>query len=317
MRQELRPTVVVVGGIETDFLVEGERIADGLAEAGREAWGGKGASQAIAAARFGARVALVGKAGLDRRGEIALTRLVADGVDVAHVGYVEAPAGAVLIMSDRSGERQTMSWVADRRLTVDDVNGARAAFTSARVVLVQLEVPVPAVACAIALGRAAGAITVLDGGPAMPLGDDVLRLVDILRINPVEAAALTDVRPSDRASAARAARLLLERGVGAVMIAAGEEGDLLVTADSERLLARLAVDVVDISGASDAYAGVFAAALAEGHPLFDAAELGNVAAALASTRAGAQAKLPRRRDVMALHAARHTLTRPAQPFGRV
>jgi ribokinase len=168
------------------------------------------------------------------------------------------------------------------------------------VLLAQLEVPVAAVSLALRLARAAGVRTVLDPAPAVPLPDAVLRMVDVIRPNASEAETLTGVPVRDPPSARRAAGILLRRGVGAAVVQAGEAGDLLVTANQERLLPRLPVERVDATGSGDAFAAALAAGLAEGRPLTEAAALGNAAAALATTRLGAQAGLPRRQAVLEL-----------------
>jgi ribokinase len=168
---------------------------------------------------------------------------------------------------------------------------------------------VPVVGVALRLARAAGVSTVLDPAPAVPLSDDVLGLVDVIRPNASEAETLTGVAVRDLPSAKRAAGILLSRGVGAVVVQAGEAGDLLVTADEERFLPRLQVERVDATGAGDAFAAALAVGLAEERPLADAAALGNAAAALATTRLGAQAGLPSRKEVL-------DLLHRTQPLGR-
>lgn len=155
---------------------------------------------------------------------------------------------------------------------------AKRTIALAKVLLAQLEVPVPAVHLALRLAKAGGARTVLDPAPAVPLPENLLNLVDVIRPNASEAETLTGVQVKDRISAERAARVLLGRGVRAVVVQAGHGGDLLVTADEARFLPRLQVESVDATGAGDAFA----------------------AAALATTKLVAQAGLPRREEVLEL-----------------
>jgi ribokinase len=204
-----------------------------------------------------------------------------------------------LILVDRSGEKQILTALgANRRLTQADVEAAKDTIASAKVLLAQLEVPVPVVAHALGLARAAGLTTVLDPAPAVPLQEKILQLVDVIRPNASEAHILTGIPVRDRASAAAAARILLSRGVGAVVVQAGDAGDLLLTPDEERFLPRLAVKKVDATGAGDAFAAALATSLAEGRSLADAATLGSAAAALATTKLGAQAGLPHRTELL-------------------
>jgi ribokinase len=153
---------------------------------------------------------------------------------------------------------------------------------------------------ALELARAAGVKTVLDPAPAVPLADDIFQLVDVIRPNSSEAETLTSVRVHDRASAARAARVLLGRGAGAAIVQAGESGNILVTPDEQHFLPRIPIESVDATGAGDAFAAALAASLAEARSLPEAAAFGSAAAALATTKLGAQAALPRREEVLRL-----------------
>jgi ribokinase len=296
--------IVVVGGVNTDYLVKGERLpAPGetlQGEVFQHAMGGKGANKAVAVVRLGCRASLIARVGADDRGENALDQLATEGVDVEHVRRDESvPTGAALILVDRSGERQIFAALgANRRLTETDVDAAKETIASANVLVAQFEVPVPAVVHALRLARAAGVRTILDPAPAVPLSEDVLQLVDFIRPNAAEAEVLTGIAVHDRRSAARAARILLNRGVRAAVVQAGAEGDLLVTRDEEQFLPRIPVDRIDPTGAGDAFVAALAVALAEDRPLTAAAILANAAAALATTALGAHAGLPRQADVM-------------------
>ena len=247
--------VVVMGGINSDFLVKGARLPrPGESVLGRvfqEGSGGKGANQAVAASRLGARALLIGKVGTDERGDRVLRRLAAEDVDVLGVKRDDgASTGAAVVVVDDAGEKQIMAALgANGWLSEADVEAAKDAIASANVLLAQLEVPVPAVHQALRLAKGAGLTTVLDPAPAVPLPDDLLRLVDVIRPNASEAETLTGVAVRDRASAKQAAGVLLERGVPAAVVQAGDEGDLLVARDEEILLPRHHVDSVDATGA--------------------------------------------------------------------
>jgi len=296
--------IVVIGGVNTDYVIRGERLPSRgetlQGEVFQEGPGGKGANQAVAIARLGCRVELIARLGEDGRGEAIRRQLAAEGVDVTRIqrdGH--AATGVALIMVDHSGQKQILTASgANQRLTEADIHNVKDRVQSARVLLAQLEVPVPAVTLGLRLARAAGVKTVLDPAPAVPLSPDILQLVDVIRPNASEAETLTGVPVRDRNSAAAAARILLERGVGAAIVQAGEAGDLLVTAEEERFFPRFSVESVDATGAGDAFAAALATGLEEGRPLTEAAELGSAAAALATTRLGAQAGLPHRTELL-------------------
>ncbi|MFP2901001.1 ribokinase [Corallococcus sp. 4LFB] len=301
----MSPDLVVVGGVATDYLVRGRSLPEpgGSAQGDvfQEALGGKGANGAVAAVRLGARVALVARVGTDGRGLTQVAWLAQEGVALESVlPAPEEPSGAVLVMVDGSGRKQTFSAPgANHRLSIRDVLRSAESIATARVLLVQLEVPLDAVQAAVRLARAAGVRVVLDPAPAVPLPEVLLEDVHVLRPNASEARTLTGIRVHDRASARRAAINLLMRGVGAAIIAA-PGGSLLVSREEEAWLPHLPVDTVDTTGAGDAFCAALCVALAESQPLLTAARFAHAAAAIATTRLGAQAGLPYRDEVEGL-----------------
>ncbi|HEU4566223.1 MAG TPA: PfkB family carbohydrate kinase [Gemmatimonadaceae bacterium] len=298
--------VVVVGGANTDYVIHGPALPSpgGSVQGDRflRSPGGKGLNQAVAAARLGARIAMVARLGSDARGDAALDTLRREGVDTGCIlRDAEAPTGAAVIQVGAEGRKQTMGFAgANARLTTDDVRAAGGVIRRARVLLVQLETPLACARAAAELAHAAGVLVVLDPAPAAPLPDERLGVAAVVRPNSFEAEVITGVPVRDRASARRAALALLDRGAGAACVQAGEEGDLLVWRAGERWLPRLPVRSVDTTGAGDAFAAAMAVMLAEAKPLTEAAAFGNLAAALATTRLGALPSLPRRSDVLAL-----------------
>jgi ribokinase len=301
--------VVVAGGANFDYLV----ISDGLPKPGetvsahgfREAPGGKGANQAVAAARMGAKVALIGRVGADDRGEIIRERLVDEGVDLGGLfADPHAHTGIALITVGGRGEKQIAAdLAANQRLSREDISRSAKLLSSTRVLLVQLEIPLEAVFAAIAIAKASGAEILLDPAPAIPLPEVIFRELDLIRPNASEAEVLTGVHVSDRRSARRAAKILLERGARAVCVQAGDEGDLLVQAERDELfLPRYEIESVDATGAGDAFMGVLAAMRAQGLSLAEAAKHASAAAALKTTRVGAQAGLPSREALLAFMA---------------
>ena len=296
--------VVVIGGLNTDFTARGATLPRPGETKDGETFligpGGKGANQAVAIARLGARVALIGAVGDDDRGRELVERVRAEGVNVEHVRFVERVAsGAAVIHVDERAQKQIFAVPgANHSLTIGHVCDALSAIT-AGVVLAQLEVPVECVEAAFRWARENGATTVLDPAPAIPLPDTLLSIVDVLKPNAGEAGVLTGMRISDRQSARAAARKLRERGVGSIAIAAGDEGNLLMSTEAEHWMPRIKVNAVDATGAGDAFAGTLATFLARGRPLVEAATNANAAAALKTTKLGAQAGLPREDELRA------------------
>jgi ribokinase len=294
--------VVVIGGANTDYLIRGAALpGPGATVDGQEfqeAPGGKGANQAVAAARLGARVAFLGKVGADARGQALLDRLRAEGIETS--GVLRQPGavtGVALVMVDAQGEKQIMTAPgANHLLGAEEIARASELIARARVALLQLELPLPAVEAAARLSRAAGAVVVLDPAPPRELPEELLRDVHVLRPNAAEAEVLTGVRVEDAASARRAAENLLRRGVGTVVVGA-PGGNLLLSPELELWLPHLQVQAVDATGAGDAFAAALAASLARGEGLAYGARFANAAAALKTTRLGAQAGLPQRAEV--------------------
>jgi len=298
MAKKKKWDVVVVGGANYDYLVQGPQLpGPGETVQGnefQEAPGGKGANQAVAVARLGARVALVARIGNDARGDQIMACLATEGVDTTYVVRdIEAQTGVALIQVTEGGEKQILAAPgANRRLTVTDVQQAAAIIQAAQVLLTQLETPLASVVTAVRLGHAAGVPVILDPAPPVTLSDDLLRLVAVIKPNAGEAKALTNLQVHDRNSARQAAQHLLQRGVGAVAVQAGDEGNLLVWGDSEQWLPKVPVASIDATGAGDAFAAALAVALAEGRTLAEAGLFANAAAALKTTKLGARQCLP-------------------------
>jgi ribokinase len=295
--------VVVVGGINTDYLVKGPRLPrPGETVDGKEfleAPGGKGANQAVAATRLGARVAFIGCVGKDARGTALLRGLKAAGIHTqASVAKPHAPTGVALIMVEDDGEKQIcVAPGANHQLLPRDIARAKKILCSTRVLLLQFEIPMKTTLAVATLARASGACVVLDPAPAAKVSRQLLPLIDIIRPNASEAEALTGVKVKDRASARRAAKKLFAHGIKLVATEAGKEGDLLLWQGGEKLFPRLVVKSVDATGAGDAFAAGLAVALAEGKSYEEAGFLANAAAALATTKFGAQPAMPQRRQV--------------------
>jgi ribokinase len=285
--------IVVIGSSNTDLIVRtarlpgaGETVLGGdLATAA----GGKGANQAVAAARLGAAVTFVARIGTDMFGQQALAGLEREGLDLRYLVHdPEAPSGVALIVVDAAGQNQiAVAPGANHRLTPADVAAAQPAIANARVMLLQLEVPLDSILAAARAGRAAGLTVILNPAPAHPLPDELYPLLDYLTPNEHEAAALTGGAEPEAAAAA-----LLARGVRAVIITLGAAGALVAGTDGVRRVPGYAVQVVDTTAAGDAFNGGLGVALARGDALDAAVRYAHAVAALSVTRPSAQPSLP-------------------------
>jgi ribokinase len=296
--------VVVVGSINTDLVVRakvlprpGETIiGEGFAIAG----GGKGANAAVAAARMGARVAMIACTGDDDFGRARLADLAADGIDVAGVRPLPGVAsGVALITVDAHGENTiVVASGANMQLGLEALEGL--AIGPGDVLMTQLEVPFATTEAALRLARNAGATTVLNTAPYNADCAAMLSLVDVLIANEVEAADLIGWPSIAPATAAEAIGTILGRGPRAVALTLGAHGAAIGHADEHRQFPAPQVTVVDTTAAGDAFCGALAAGLASGDDLFIAASRAVVAGSLAVTKAGAQPSLPRRDEVDAV-----------------
>lgn len=298
-----KPKVTVVGSYNQDLSVRtsrmpvrGETILGGPFITGP---GGKGSNQAVAAARLGAEVAMVVKLGQDTFGDQAAANLVKEGILPDFIFRTqETHTGVAFIIVDDTGENMiVVAAGANNLLTPQDVKAARQAIVSADVLLVQLEVPLETVDYAVHLAREAGVKVVLNPAPGRLLPDDLLGKVDILTPNETEASLITGLPVGSLDEAAAAAEHLRGKGVGAVVVTLGGNGALVVDAAGARPIPGKRVEVVDTTGAGDAFSGSLAVSLAEGKSLDQAVTFSNVAAAIQVTRPGTAPAMPYRAEV--------------------
>jgi len=293
-----KPKIVVVGSSNMDLVVKSPRIpAKGETILGGNfimTPGGKGANQAVAAAKLGAEVYFVAKLGDDIFGRQSLSNFQKVAVHTEYVVQTkEAPSGVALITVDDAGDNViVVAPGANLKLSPEDVKKAQSAIASSGAVAAQLEVPLETVEFAARLANDACVPFILDPAPAQKLSDEFLQMVDILTPNETEAEILTGVEVTDEDSALAAAKDLLQRGVKAVILTMGAKGFLLATKDAAEFVPSVKVDAVDATAAGDAFTGSLAVGLAQGKTLRDAALFANHVAALSVTKMGAQSSMP-------------------------
>jgi ribokinase len=297
------PKIVVVGSLNMDLIISSPHIpVPGETIIGRgfhTAAGGKGANQAVAAARLGAQVSMVGRVGDDAYGHIQLDGLAADGVDTTFIQVdSEAHTGVALIIVDDAGENSiVVSSGANWQVSVADVDAAEAAIAGADMLLLQLETRPEVVERAAELADRHGVPVVLNPAPPRSLSPELLARVTCLIPNESETAFLSGLSVTGMDSARSAARHLLSKGVDTVVLTLGGQGAFLIAKGQEEHVPAFVVEVVDTTAAGDAFVAGFAVAVASGQSQLEAVRFAAATGALATTKLGAQPSLPTLEEV--------------------
>lgn len=293
----MKPELVVVGSINMDMVFGVDSLPTPGETVGRAQFalhpGGKGANQAVAAARMGAATAMVGCVGDDPYGQTMISVLNQDGVDCSQVRTGSKPTGCAGIFVDKQGENIiAVAPGANGELGPEDIERARELIAGARVLMVQIEVPLETVRAALKLAKEEGVLTILDPAPARLLDQELLALVDVITPNCREASVLTGEEVHCWQTAAKAARELRDQGVKNVLVTMGKFGAFYSSARGEVRISAPQVIAKDSTAAGDAFNGALAAAVIRGAQLDEAADFAAAAGAVAATRPGAQPSLP-------------------------
>jgi ribokinase len=301
------PHIVVVGSLNMDLVVEVPLIPQpGETVLGRNFAtfpGGKGANQAVAAARLGADVTMIGRVGTDAFGEQLLDSARREGIDVSHISIDDqAATGVAMIAVDATGQNSiAVASGANFRLTAQDVRQGWTQLTDIDLLVMPLETPLETIRTAVMLAKESNARVVLNPAPAQKLSPDILRHVDVLVPNEPETAQLTGLAVETAEDAQKAAHHLLGHGVGSVVLTLGSRGALVLDGTSPAPefthVAPYDVVIADTTAAGDAFVAALAVSLGEGASLVEATRFANACGALTVTKAGAQPSLPMRKDV--------------------
>ena len=295
--------IVVIGSCNTDMVINMERLPlPGETLLGGKFFmnpGGKGANQAVAAARLGGKVLFIAKVGNDPFGVRAVDQYKAEGINTKHVLVdKEHPSGVALILVDAHGENSiAVASGANAHLMPQDIDNARGAIEDGDILLMQLETPLETVEHAALLAKQLGKKVILNPAPAHPLPESLLRNLYMLIANETEAEYISGIQITDMNSVARAADIICGKGVENVVITLGSKGAFVKERGAYHQVQGLKVKAVDATAAGDTFCGALCVALAEGRSITEAVEFANRAAAITVTRMGAQSSLPYRREV--------------------
>lgn len=265
--------------------------------------GGKGSNQAVAAARAGAHVSFISKVGRDLFGDMARRTYQEEGIDATYLYSTDTPTGAASIVVHANNAENSIVVVpgACFELTPEEVAAARPLIADSAAFVAQLELPVPTVEFGITLAHSLGVPTILNPAPGRALPESIFALCDTMTPNETEAEIVTGRKVTSIADAEAAADVLLGRGVRNVVVTLGAQGALVKNAtQTEHVPAFRAGEVVDTTGAGDAFNGGFAVALAEGRDLVEAVRFGCAVAGISVTRVGTAPSMPHRHEVDAL-----------------
>ena len=295
--------IIVVGSSNTDMILKtkwiprpGETIIGGKFST---AAGGKGANQAVGAARAGGQVIFIAKVGNDVFGRQAVEGFLKDGINIKYVLKDDKkPSGVALIFVADDGENSIgVGSGANAKLSVADVTKLKEVILSGDILLTQLETPLPTVKAAVSIANKGGVKVILNPAPAVKLGNDILKNVTILTPNETETEILTGITIKNQSDAQKAAEILQKKGVKIIIITMGSKGAYVCCDEFKGMVEGFKVKAVDTTAAGDVFNGALAVAISEKMPLAEAVRFANAAAAISVTRLGAEPSVPQRKDI--------------------
>ncbi len=263
--------------------------------------GGKGANQAVAAARLGADVVFITCLGNDASGGMLSAQFAADGIDTSCIKLSATPTGTALIFVDDNAENCiAVAPGSNNDLLPADIDAARSTMEGASYLLVQLVIPMPTVVRAVELAHSLGIKTIMNPAPMNPVPEELFSRIWLITPNQTEAEQLTGVHVESEDDAARAAEVLFAKGVKNVIVTMGSKGSLVCTQEGREFVPSRKVKAIDTTGAGDVYNGALVAALSQGKSLIEAARIATLASSIAVTRMGAQTSAPYANEIESL-----------------
>jgi ribokinase len=294
-----KPKILVIGSANMDMVIKADHFpVPGETIIGGEFSlipGGKGANQAVAAARLGGQVTFLSKLGTDVFGDTNLKNFQNEGINTSLIGQCpDHPSGVALITVDKSGENTIIvAPGANSQITVENINKASSSFDQAELILAQLEIPLDAVLSSIKTAREKGKRLILNPAPASPLTKEFLEGLYMITPNETESKLLTGIAVTDGPSAEASAAIFVEKGVQNVIITMGASGAFVYTKEYKGMVPTEKVKAIDTTAAGDTFNGALAVALAQGNTMENAVKFALKAATLSVQRMGAQSSIPR------------------------
>ena len=298
----MKGKIVVIGSTNTDMTAFADKMPlPGETVMGNDfviGPGGKGANQAVAAKRLGGDVYFICKVGNDIFGENTVKHFIEEGLDPSGIMRSSKPSGVALITVDKDAENCiVVASGANGDYTEEDIRNCREAIESCDILLMQLEIPVPAVIEAAKIGHEKGMFVVLNPAPACELPETIFKYISLFIPNETELEKYSGMKVYDQESAFKAAKSLMDRGVGKIIVTMGSKGSLICEGNEAVMVKAHKVDAVDTTGAGDCYCGSLCVALSEGKGLKEAAEFASKASALSVQKPGAQNAMPYRNEI--------------------
>ncbi len=310
MTNSIQPDIAVIGSINMDLVfrtprlpVTGETLCG---HAFHQIGGGKGANQAVAAARQGAMVQFIACVGNDANGALSLSQLQAEGINTTHITCTsqEATGVAGIFVDDNGNNSIVIAPGANALLSVAHIEAAQHIIQNSQLLICQLETPLPTITYAIELAARQAIPVIFNPAPAYALPDTLLASVSYLILNETEAQHITGIPVTGLSSAFLASEQLLSRGAHAVLLTMGEQGVCISELNNSRHFPAIKTNVIDTTAAGDTFVGAFAAGIAQGLSIDQSATEAQYAAALTVSRLGAQTSIPHRYEVIALMASK-------------
>ncbi len=295
--------IVVIGSCNTDMVINTEHLPlPGETIIGGKFFmnaGGKGANQAVAAARLGGNVCFMAKVGNDHFGSRSIEQYKAEGINVDHILVdSEQPSGVALIMVDSKGENCiAVASGANAMLRPEDIDKAEGLIEHGDIVLMQLETPLETVEYVARMAKERQKKVILNPAPALHLPDSLLNNLYMIIANETETEYISGIKITDMESICRAADIISERGVENVVITLGSKGAFIKESGAYHKVPAIKVKAVDATAAGDTFCGALCVALAEKRSILDAVEFANKCASITVTRMGAQSSLPYRNEI--------------------
>ena len=295
--------IIIIGSSNTDMIVNlshlpepGETVLGGKFST---APGGKGANQAVAAARAGGNITFITRVGDDNFGQEAVKGFVKDNINVDYIiKDHEIPSGVAMICVDKNGRNSiAVASGANMKLSPDDIIKVKDVIASADYLVMQLEIPLETVEKTASIAKENGVSVILNPAPAQVLNNELLQNVDILTPNEIEAESIAGIKVDSIENAEKASEILYQKGVKTVIITLGSRGVYIYSDDYKGIVEGFKVEAVDTTAAGDTFNGALSVALAEGRTIEEAAKFANAAAALSVMKPGAQPSTPQRADI--------------------